>query len=221
MGRVLALRHHLEDHPGLIGEAFEAAGHPLTVVMMNEETGPLSLDGYDYLLVLGSKSAVYDEEVRAAWFQRELDLIAEAERTNVPVLGICFGAQALCVSFGGRVARSPRPEIGWYEVTSDEPGLPSGQYFEYHFDECHPAENVRVIARNENAVQAFEVGRHLAVQFHPEVDAAQLNDWFVNGASDETREFGHDIEALLAASRDIEPAARARATALVQYFLSR
>jgi len=47
---------------------------------------------------------------------REIELIAEAERRDIPVFGICFGAQALCLYHGGIVERSNEPEIGWYDV---------------------------------------------------------------------------------------------------------
>ena len=63
MARARVLRHHLEDRPGLVGEAFEARGFELDVVMMDATTPTPSLDGYDALVILGSKCAVYDHEV--------------------------------------------------------------------------------------------------------------------------------------------------------------
>lgn len=100
MTRALVLRHHLEDHSGLIGEALESRGYEIDLRMMNENSVTPSLDGYDVFVILGSKSAVYDKEVEQAWFGREIELIAEAERRDIPVFGICFGAQALCLYHG-------------------------------------------------------------------------------------------------------------------------
>jgi GMP synthase-like glutamine amidotransferase len=114
--RVLFLRHHGEDRPGLVGTAFEARGYDVTVVMMDEDSATPSVEGYDALVILGSKHAVYDERVEAAWFGRELDVIDEADQLDVPILGICFGAQALCLHHGGTVERSSEPEVGWYEI---------------------------------------------------------------------------------------------------------
>ena len=110
--RVLFLRHHQEDRPGLVGEAFEARGYEVSVVMMDEESPTPSVEGYDVLVILGSKHAVYDEQVEAAWFGRELDVIAQADQLDVPIFGICFGAQALCLHHGGVVERSSDPEVG-------------------------------------------------------------------------------------------------------------
>ena len=219
MPRVLVLRHHMEDHPGLIGEALELRGFRVDVAMMDGSSPTPSLDGYDLLVILGSKSAAYDHEVVAAWFGRELALIGDAEARALPILGICFGAQALCVYHGGEVTPSTTPEIGWYEIqpVNDSP-IPKGPWFEYHFDRCTLPEGATLWARSDSAVQAFAIGLHVGVQFHPELDHLQLRDWFETG-DDEARDFGVDIEALMAQTEDETPAARERATELVDLFL--
>ncbi len=106
MKRALAVRHHLEDSPGLVGEAFARRGYDVEVVLLDDESAVPSLDGYDALIILGSKWAVYDLEHESAWFATELALIAGADERGVPILGICFGAQALCHHFGGAVRRA-------------------------------------------------------------------------------------------------------------------
>ena len=218
-GRVLVLRHHEEDHPGLIGEALVARGFALDVVMMNETTPTPSLEGVDVLLILGSSSAVYDHEVEKAWFGRELGLIAEAGEREVPVFGICFGAQALCLFHGGSVSRSPEPEIGWYHVR-EEGGhvMDPGPWFEFHFDRCTLPAEAQLWATSPRAVQAFSVGRNFGVQFHPEIDDQQLRDW-LESAADSARDFGHDIDELVAEPAREVPAARRRAAVLVDQFL--
>jgi GMP synthase-like glutamine amidotransferase len=217
--RVLVLRHHDEDHPGLIGEAFVARGFALDVVMMNESTPTPSLDGVAILLILGSSNAVYDHEVERAWFGRELELIADAGKRGVPVFGICFGAQALCLFHGGRVSRAPEAEIGWYEITPENGhAIEAGPWFEFHYDRCTLPASAELWASSARAVQAFSVGRNLGVQFHPEIDDGQLRDW-LESAADSARDFGHDIDELLAATVREVPAARERAATLVDLFL--
>lgn len=221
MRRALVLRHHLEDHPGLIGEAFERRGFDLDVAMVNESSATPALDGYEVLVILGSKCAVYDREVEAAWFGRELDLIGDADRRGLAILGICFGAQALCRHFGGAVARAPQSEIGWFEVdVVADVKLPRGPWFEFHFDNCSLPADAELWATSSSAVQAFSLGRHVGVQFHPEIDEAQLKEWL---ASDEVeaRDLGLDLEALLDETARETPAARQRAQALVDLFLER
>ncbi len=219
MTRALVLRHHPEDHSGLIGQAFESRGYEIDLRMMNETSTTPSLDGYDVFVILGSKSAVYDREVEAAWFGREMELIAEAQRRSIPIFGICFGAQALCLYHGGTVERSNDPEIGWYEVEErNDSGVSSGPWFEFHFDHCTLPERAELWATSPRAVQAFAVGRDVGVQFHPEIDHVQLRDWFASGI-EEARDFGVDVDALIAQTQRETPAARQRAGELVDLFL--
>jgi GMP synthase-like glutamine amidotransferase len=221
MARALFLRHHREDSPGLIGEAFEARGYEIDLVMMNERSDTPSLEGYDVLAILGSTSAVYDREVETAWFHRELALICDADGRALPILGICFGAQALCRYFGGVVSRAPEGEVGWYDIDVTEGvELSRGPWFEFHFDVCTLPETAELWATSARAVQAFAIGCHVGVQFHPEVDDTQLKEWF---ASDEEgmRKLDLDVAALLEQTARETPAARVRAQELVDLFLRR
>jgi GMP synthase-like glutamine amidotransferase len=218
--RALAIRHHEEDNPGLIGEALEARGFSVDLAMLDETTPTPSLDGYDLLLILGSKESVYDSDVEAAWFGRELALMAEADQRGLPIFGICFGAQALCRLRGGVVSRSDQPEVGWYEIEGvDGHDIAAGPWFEFHYDACDLPEGAEVWARSPRAVQAFAIDRHVGVQFHPEIDDVQLRDW-LETASGEARDFGHDIDELMAFTKAEVPAARARALALVDQVLA-
>jgi GMP synthase-like glutamine amidotransferase len=221
MTRALVLRHHLEDSPGLVGEAFEARGYEIDLVMMDETSATPLLDGYDVMVILGSKCAVYDLEVEAKWFKEELALIGEADQKSLPILGICFGAQALCRYYGGEVSRAPDGEIGWFEidVVADEE-LPRGPWFEFHFDHCTLPESAELWATSPRAVQAFSIRQNVGVQFHPEIDEAQLKEWLA-ADEEETRELGLDLEALLSETARETPAARVRAQELVDLFLRR
>jgi GMP synthase-like glutamine amidotransferase len=221
MARALALRHHYEDRPGLVGEAFEARGYEVDLVMMDENSTTPSLDGYDVMFILGSKCAVYDQEVEAAWFHRELALIGDAEKRSLPILGICFGAQALCRYYGGDVRRAPDGEIGWFEIdVVADVELPRGPWFEFHFDHCTLPASAELWATSPRAVQAFAIGQNVGVQFHPEIDEEQLKEWLASDEED-TRNLGLDLEALLSETARETPAARARAQELVDLFLRR
>ena len=66
-----------------------------------------------------------------------------------------------------------------------------------------PAAGVRAPSSSATTccVQAFRVGRHLGVQFHPELDARQLSRWFDAGADRVAVETGAMPSALLAETR--------------------
>ena len=211
--RVLAIRHHDIDTVGFIGEAFEAHGASLAVHLFPDE-GPLpALDGVDYVIVFGAVSSVNDPD---PWIAEELAWLRAVDQAGVPVLGICFGAQALCAALGGRVEAMEAKEIGWFTVDSaDEDAVPAGPWLEFHHDRCLLPAHATVLARNEAAVQAFRIGRHFAVQFHPEVDGPQLKRWLDSMGTAEVESTGLDPDQFLADTIREEPAARARADRLV------
>ena len=213
MMRVVVIRHHGVDSAGFIGDAFEDRGADLAVHLLPDD-GPLpAFGGADHIVVLGAIASVNDPE---PWIAEELDWLRAADRAGLPVLGICFGAQALCAALGGRVQAMERKEIGWVRVESlDHDVIPAGPWLEFHGDRCLLPAGVEVLARNEVAVQAFRIGRHLAVQFHPEVDGPQLKRWLDGGGTEEMERQGLDADQFLADTIREEPAARARAAGLV------
>ena len=213
---VTVVRHHAEDSPGLIGAAFEARGARITTHLFPDE-GPLPAVGdADHFIVLGAVPSVYDDGPAHGWIAEELAWLRRADEAGVPVFGICFGAQSLCAALGGRVVAAASKEIGWTVIDSYDPDLvPVGPWLQFHGDTCLPPSRAKVLARNETGVQAFTIGPHLAVQFHPEVDGVQLQRWLDAGAGERARQAGQDPDAFLAETVMQEPAARARADALV------
>ena len=218
MSHVRVWRHHVTDHPGLIREAFERRGYEVSVELVGVGAPPSALDEVDILLILGSNDSVYDRAVQAAWLNDELAAMAEAIERDIPVFGICFGSQMLCRHFGGTVERAPEGEVGFFEVTSDDPDFPvGGPWFQFHYDHSLLPQRATVLAHSDKAVQAFRIGRTFGVQFHPEVDADQLDDWFRDDAA--VRESGLDIEGFLDSARRNGNRLRGDADALVDYFL--
>jgi GMP synthase-like glutamine amidotransferase len=211
--RILVVRHHDIDSAGFIAGAFGARGAEVSDHLFPDD-GPLpALDGVDHVVVLGAVSSVNDPD---PWITAELAWLRAADRAGVPVLGICFGAQALCAALGGRVEAMARREIGWTMVGSrDHDVLPAGPWLEFHDDRCLLPPAATVLARNDVAVQAFRIGRHLAVQFHPEVDGPQLKRWLDAHAESGATWLGIDPDQFLADTIREERAARERAGRLV------
>jgi GMP synthase-like glutamine amidotransferase len=214
--RVVVIRHHDVDTAGFIADAFEARGAELAVHLVPDD-GPLpALEGVDHVIVLGAVNSVNDEGPASVWITEELAWLRGADRAGVPVLGICFGAQAICAALGGRIEAMGSKEIGWFMVDSvDEDAVPAGPWLEFHEDRCVLPAGATVLARNDAAVQAFRIGRHLAVQFHPEVDGPQLKRWLDSLGAREAVAAGTDPDQFLADTIREEPASRARADRLV------
>jgi GMP synthase-like glutamine amidotransferase len=88
----------------------------------------VDLRRYSMLVSLGSEFAAFDDSV--PWLAREAELLRAAADAEVPVLGICFGAQLLARVMGGRSFRAEIAEIGWLPVRSrNEALVPPGPWF--------------------------------------------------------------------------------------------
>jgi GMP synthase-like glutamine amidotransferase len=220
--RVRFLRHHDEDDPGLVGAAFERLGYGCDAVLVDDDAVSIELDGIAALAILGSKWSVYDDGAVGGWIDLELDAIREADRRSIPVLGICFGAQALCAALGGRVEPAPHLELGWVELLGDEAaGVPSGPWFQFHADRCVLPPGATLLASNDVGAQAFRIGRHLGVQFHPEIDARQLSRWMEAGAAAVAESAGVSAQALVTETATRESEVTPRVARLVEGFLDR
>jgi GMP synthase-like glutamine amidotransferase len=177
--------------------------------------------GYDVIVPLGARWPVYDDALRRTWVGAETQMVRDAADAGVALLGVCFGGQLLAQAFGGLVERSIKPEIGWYEVYSDDPSLlPGGPWFQWHFDRWTLPPNATEIARTADASQAFVLGRALALQFHPEIDHALLERWLADDRDGEVVEFGLSHDELRSRTKEFADGAATRVRALVRGFLT-
>ena len=136
------------------------------------------------------------------------------------MLGICFGGQLIARALGGSVAPAPKGEIGWTNIWSERPDLLSnGPWFQFHYDRWQLPPGAIEIARNPVASQAFIYGRALAVQFHPELNAAGLKGWLDWGGDAKVEKDGQDPAIMLRQTEAEEAAARQRTFQLVDAFI--
>ncbi|GAA5030446.1 type 1 glutamine amidotransferase [Streptomyces siamensis] len=229
--RALVIQHDHVTDPGPVGARLVERGYDLTVVTVVPEHrhhAPQvsfdfpAADGWDLIVSLGAPWSVYDEAAVGPWIGGELALLRKAHHLGVPVLGVCFGAQALTTALGGSVEPSPRAEIGWVEVGTDDPALVGpGPWFQWHYDRCLLPPGATELARNAVCVQAFRLGRSLGVQFHPEITATTVRRYLDNGGTEQCLQYGVDPDELLAVTVELERAGRANARRLVDAFLDR
>lgn len=229
--RALLVEHDPYTRPALVGEALEARGFELVrrLVVPEERFHDPGVDHdfpdpreWDLVVPMGAPWSADDHATIGSWLAPELAMLRTAHAEGVPVLGICFGGQALSVALGGGVTRAPGWELGWTSVATSDPDLvPAGPWFQFHRDAMVLPPGALEVAANPHCSQAWTLGRTLAVQFHPEVTVEVLDLWLATGGRAVVEGEGLDVEALRAATRDAEDAARARTDALVGAFLDR
>lgn len=185
--RVLSVIHSGDVPPGLLASTARSLGHShVQCSFALDSPPPEPLDAYDAVAVLGGTANV-DERTEKPWIEHELEALSALLESNVPVLGVCLGAQLVATAAGATVTEMDRPEIGWPEIEltpqgRDDPilgGLPQRfRAFAWHSCEFELPPGAAALAHSERGLQAFRIDeRAWAVQFHPEVTASTVKGW--------------------------------------------
>ena len=172
---------------------------------------------YGAVVALGSDRSVHASP--DPWIAEEIRFLRAAHDAGVPVLGLCFGGQALAAALGATVARAPCVEIGWVELDVP-PGGPvdPGPWFTWHEDAFSLPAGATALGRSEAGLQGFRLGSSTGLQFHPEVDPAIVARWVQDGGRALADE-GIDAPSLLEQTARLAPAAERRAMALFDALL--
>jgi GMP synthase-like glutamine amidotransferase len=186
MSAVLAVIHHLQRP--FLGRAARALREADLQVREHDlrRGDPLpDLDEVDGILSLGGEQSVL---AGGRWLEDEAELLRTAVAREVPVLGICLGAQILAHATGGSVRREGR-RIEWRELrrTPDAQDDPLARavpdpLWALHWNEdvfTPPPGAVELWDRPAGPSEGFRIGpRAWGVQFHPDVDPDELEHWY-------------------------------------------
>ena len=142
------------------------------------------------LVFMGGPMSVNDD---LPWIIPALELIRDAVRQDVPVLGHCLGGQLMAKAFGGAVRANALKEIGWGEVrVADNAvarewlgGLQGFESFHWHGETFSiPPGGTRILEGAHCANQAFALGKHLGMQCHVEMTEELVHTWLETGGGE-------------------------------------
>ena len=186
MSEVLVVQNTRTEGSGYLGELLANDG--FTIHSVNAKHEKLPEKKYSLLVILGAPESANQY---LPYLQAEQKLIKKTVDDDIPVLGICLGSQLIAKTFGGKVYRGPKKEIGFYhdlKIDTDSK-LFSGftnpfTVFHWHGDTFDLPEGAIRLAHSENYQnQAFQINSAVGLQFHLEVNAEMVNLWL-----DKTRE---------------------------------
>jgi len=209
MKRACVIRHLAFEDLGILAPVLAARGYDIDYREAGiDDIGPALSGAIDLLVVLGGPIGAY-EEATYPCLTGELQLIERCLRNQIPVLGICLGAQLMARALGTTVYPGTK-EIGFSPITLTDAGRRSclrwvgdadGVVLHWHGDTFDlPPAAERLASTPATPNQAFTVGRRaLALQFHLKADPAGFERWLI----------GHTCE--LAGAKINIPALRAAA----------
>ncbi len=216
MKRLLVCQHVAFEILGTLDPLLKSYGVRVKYVNFGRhpEARP-GLDGYHGLVVLGGPMSAYDDESHPH-LVTEVGLIRSAIECDIPVLGICLGAQLVARALGADVRPNPEKEIGWYDLRLLEAGRRDPLFahfdgtervFQWHGDTFDlPDGAVQLASSPTCAKQAFRYGRSVyALQFHLEVNERLIERWLtvpVHRAEIESLNGAVDPEAIRRETRE-------------------
>ena len=171
----LILQHSAAGTLGRLGEWLRQRSIPYQVMKAWESVDVPDPEDHRFVVSLGSRHSVSESDV--PWVSNELRFLRRSVEADVPVLGLCFGGQALATVLGGGVQRMARPEVGWAKIRSEAEWLVPGPWLQYHMEVLVLPDGASRLAHDHAGPAAFAAGPHIGVQFHPEVTSDMLDAW--------------------------------------------
>ncbi len=182
MSEFLIIQNTEIEGIGVLGNLLKADGfNTRTVLAKNEKIPNMKSDA---IIILGASESANDD---LSYLKNELELIRDAVRKEIPVLGICLGSQLIAKAFGARVYKGSKKEIGFYnDIEFDNTtqsrifnGMKSpALVFHWHGDTFDlPKNAIRLAHSKDYENQAIKIGSAVGVQFHLEVDEPTIKLW--------------------------------------------
>jgi len=182
----IAIFRHLEcEGPGYFASFLDQQDIPHQLIRIDQhDVVPSDIQAYSALVFMGGPMSVNDD---LPWITQELQLIRQAARVDMPVLGHCLGGQLIAKALGGKVEANAHKEIGWHTVRRAENAcaddwlheLPEQfEVFHWHGETFSIPDGAdQILSSRFCQNQAFAIGNTLALQCHVEMTVAMVKEW--------------------------------------------
>ncbi len=228
MRNALVIRHVAFEDLGLLADIIKHFDYQIRYLDAGrDEFTQETLTTADLLIVLGGPISANDE-ANYPFLTIERQAVAERIAADGATLGLCLGAQIIARALHANVNPGPAKEIGWSSLTLTTQGkdsclrhLMEQPVLHWHGETCELPPAAEHLASTEVCSnQAFRIGNQiLALQFHPEVTADDLESWYI-GHTLELESAGIDIPTLRQQSHEYAPPLAAAAARLFTEWLN-
>ncbi len=212
MKPIAIFRHARSEGPGYFASYAERRSLPWELIAIDEGAKlPKEARSYAGLVFMGGPMSANDP---LPWVPKVLDLMRNAVRNDIPLLGHCLGAQLMARALGGEVRSSTCREIGWGEVQVQDNAVASEWFGDLAgFDAFHwhgetfsiPPGGTRVLSNTLCANQAFALGKHIGLQCHLEMTEELVRLWCSGGRAEiEEHATSPGVQSVVEIERDLE-----------------
>ena len=177
------LQSSFKDYPVMFEKAFNQCDPDLdwTVIDICGGNHDVDVQDFDGFIISGSRSSVNDPKL---WIEELLNLIKRIIEREVPLVGLCFGHQAIAKSLGGLVSKS---KTGWnigcvpVELTAAGKNILNVAQHSYLY--AFHQDNVETLPENARLIGSTEICENFIVEFkkgvigfqgHPEFDVTYM-----------------------------------------------
>ncbi len=187
---VYILKHVPNEDAGTIKDYLKVQAIPFeTVDLFDGQALPQDLSRVRAAVILGGPMNVYQEK-EFPFLKEENIFIQQLMDKNIPILGVCLGAQLIAKATGAKVMKAAAEEIGWdtLQLTSEaaqDPlfstiGAKTLKVLQWHGDTFELPKNAVHLAKSAMVPhQAYRLRNNIyGFQFHIEVNRAMVEDWF-------------------------------------------
>ena len=180
MSDVLLVQNTKSEGSGYLGKLLTDDG--FNIISINAKHEKIPENKFSLVVILGAPQSANDDLL---YLREEQKLIRNHVQNDIPVLGICLGSQLIAKTFGAKVYRGAKKEIGFYHdlTISNNSKLFHGfknpfTVFHWHGDTFDLPVGATRLALSENySNQAFQYKSAIGLQFHLEVNEQMVNLW--------------------------------------------
>jgi GMP synthase-like glutamine amidotransferase len=173
---------------GIIARSLKCQGHTVKAVHLYRGEDLPEIKDCQGVISLGGPMSANDSHIYD-WLRLEKRFLAQAIEKNIPVVGICLGAQILASVLGAKIQAAPQPEVGWFPVSLNNDGKAdpilssagvSPTVYHWHLENFSlPSKAIGLASSQYCEHQAFRLGENIyGFQFHPEIDHHLVKDRF-------------------------------------------